>query len=137
MSSLPLSAARPDRRLLPSSLLTAGETQPFLPAPPPGRYFYQHSRAWYRDANPLADGAVDDVLFGDGESGELKVLWRPFEDQLWPRLELYDDCWAALQRLPEVVRLLGSLDGQSVSPDAFCRELGKLGFVDATPLIQP
>jgi hypothetical protein len=126
MTKIALSDSDTRMRLVPTIEAAPGVT------PQAGLHFVQWSRAWYRANVPLEGGAVDDVNFGDADYGDLRMTWYPLDDDVSPRLEVFDDGWTALTRLPGVLEILERYAGESMTPETFCRELTLLGFVDKT-----
>jgi hypothetical protein len=99
------------------------------------RAFIHLSRAWYAQANLAGQKYVDEVWFTDGSGAELLVRWYALGGGApAPRLEVFDDSWAALARLSDVIVLLAEADGKNIPPDVFCRALVRAGFRDDTPI---
>lgn len=97
--------------------------------------FYQHSRSWYACYVPLSDGCVDDIWFsleGIGSRGELAMTWHAIGKNICPRLEVFDDAWAMLAGMTDLIEELRKRDNQLITPQQFCELLVTLGFEDVT-----
>jgi len=107
------------------------------------RYFIHLKRAWYGDATLRQVPYLDEVNFGlkvrasPGTAGEMAVRWFQLDRLIAPRLEVFDDGWAALSTFGDVLEQLGRVSAgtrRSINPPAFCALLESCGFVDLTPL---
>lgn len=102
--------------------------------------FAGFERAFMRTGGSLfeKEDVVDEVMVGfyepeGGTAGEFAVRWRSIGlPEPTPSLEVFDDAWAALARMPELVHALAQYDGQNITPEALCRLLLELGFKDFT-----
>ncbi len=110
--------------------------------------FVHLSEAWYGKTclgNPC--GYKDEIMFGlyhkDGSTqGEMAMRWidinNAFHDEKYiPRLEVFDDAWAVLTMIPNVLAELGNLNGQNITPKEFVQVLLDQGFTDMTPRKNP
>jgi hypothetical protein len=108
------------------------------------RAFYHYGAAWYADAVRDTSREADKVNFGiyhdeGGTSGEMAMTWRVLNNHEPPaaRLECFEDAWAVLATMPDLVDALGNLDGENPQPKEFCALLVSLGFKDETPRVFP
>ncbi len=103
--------------------------------------FIHLKRAWYGASNIAirTDGLIDDVLImlyaKDGVTmrGEFCLAWYELGGKISPRLTVHDDAWAALSMMPDLIKAMGDLNGQDVTPEQFCKVLKELAFADVTP----
>lgn len=108
----------------------------------PVRAFVHHNEAWYAHAT-LRPDTLDEVMIGlyhkdGGTSGEFAIRWMPLGDNPMspaPRLEAFDDSWAALAKFPDLMAFLASVSGQNITPDAVCSALRNMGITDQTPRV--
>lgn len=107
------------------------------------RGFVWSTRAWYAQPSYLARDAVDSITFGlynpqGGTDGEMEMRWvglgtgRPT-----PKLCIFDDAWAALSSMPDLIEALGRLDNQCIDAEEFIALLKHLGFNDLTAYNAP
>lgn len=99
------------------------------------RTFYASHLAWY--GKQLYDQA--EIMFGiDGGEyhGEMAMRWHDIKGWV-PRLEVFDDAWATLAQLPDVVAALAERDNENVTPEEFMDILKELGFEDVTTYENP
>ena len=97
------------------------------------RTFIHLSRAWYGPANLGANTRyVDEVTLSD----DINVRWYALQDDRppAPKLEAFDDSWAALAKMGDLLAWMATQDNKSITPSDFCRALERLGFTDATPI---
>ena len=127
------------------------------PAAAPVRGYCHHAAAWYANNVPAGE-AVDDVIFGlyhpgGGTAGEMRMAWYPVGDGISPRLEIWDEAWALLAQMPEVLAALASIGAAQsaikqaprrrrdanpeITPEQLCAVLERLGFADRTPRTKP
>jgi hypothetical protein len=98
------------------------------------------NKAWYAKSLTLDD---PEILIGDytddgGCTMEFNITWRDLRDnELTPRLMMFNDSWKAFEYYPELFKLLPELDSKKVSQDDFINELLKLGFEDHTQYEDP
>lgn len=95
------------------------------------------SEAWYNYAILRTLLFVEEVLITlhtDTVCGEFAVRWYalPGVSEPCPRLEAFDDSWAALAQ-SGIVDVLARLDSHRPTVFAVCIMLKSLGFVDVTP----
>lgn len=113
-----------------------------MPEDTPVCVFVHHARTRWNPSVPLIDGAQDEISVtvhdaADAIEGEFAIRWYDLNGVWVPRLEVFDDCWRALARLPELIALLGDLNNASVSPLALCDHLTAIGFQDITANYAP
>lgn len=109
------------------------------------RAFCHTRRAWYAEsALDVRRDVKDEVVFGyydedpsQGCQAEMSLRWYLLSGRLVPRLEAFDDSWAALARLQDLLAALAARDGAKLSADEFCELLLSLGFVDRTATESP
>jgi hypothetical protein len=110
------------------------------------RAFYHRNASWYADAlrRNGTSRDVDEVNFGiyhdeGGTSGEMSMRWHNLQANRPPaaRLECFEDAFAALASMPDVIAALGEQDGKEIQPEEFCALLLKLGFKDETNRTAP
>lgn len=98
--------------------------------------FIHLSRAWYGEAALKGRDFVDEiavqVLEDDVLVGEFHIRWETIDWRSTPCLHAFDDSWAALAACPELVKLLGDIDGEDMPPAELTRYLLSLGYADAT-----
>ena len=90
------------------------------------------SRAWYSSAFAREP---DCIMIGfyydnDGTEGEFKLEWS----RIGIQLQVFNDAWEALSRMPELLELMAKLDREEVEPtvDEFAVLLKELGYKDIT-----
>jgi hypothetical protein len=101
------------------------------------RTFYRHTKAFYANAVSLPSGVVEEVMFGythreGGTPGEMAIRWRDHGGRAVPRLECFDDAWAALATFGDLLAAPAEVDGDKMTPDEFCDMLLAHGFKDKT-----
>ena len=105
------------------------------------RSFIQYRRSWYRTPNGAPQNVRGDVSLGvsqgDTSLGVVHVEWVDIGDEYAPRLVAFNDAWAALAAMPDVIAALGEHSDRNLKPAEFCELLITLGFEDATPLTRP
>lgn len=102
----------------------------------PIRAFIHAKEAWYKF--PLAPYTIDEVMVGlyrkdGGTSGEFAVRWSNVGGKSVPRLEAFDNSWAALGQFQDLLVAMSMIDDQGITPTAFCELLKSLGISDRTP----
>ena len=97
--------------------------------PAPKRRFIHFVRYGWEDNIQLSISGMQGIV-------HIKCVWLD-GFMTAPRLRVFDDGWALLAAMPDVIALLATLDGQNVQPLALCKMLEGLGFVDATPEKNP
>ena len=103
----------------------------------PTRSFIHFDRAWYAEANRALvnlEWGDDIALDIDDMPGEVHIEWK---HDMTPLLHVFNDGWALLAAMPDVIALLALLDGQNVQPLNLGNMLEGLGFVDATETVNP
>ena len=106
------------------------------------RQFIHTGRAWYAES-ALRNGRVtDEVMIGmyaadGGTSGEFAVRWSELGGKNVPMLCVFDDAWFSMMMFRDVLEAMASVDGQNVTPEAFCELLVRCGVADATPVDSP
>ena len=107
----------------------------------PTRSFIHFDRAWYAEKNRAVANYewIDDItLVIDNMPGEVHIEWIIIGGMTCaPRLVSFNDSWKLLAAMPDVIALLATLDGQNVQPVTLCTMLEKMGFVDATEIVNP
>ena len=102
------------------------------------RTYIQHGRAWYNARSTAMKDVVDDVHLevrdGDQKLGTVHIEWINLYSLVVPRLVAFDDSWAALAAMPDVIAALGQRHNQNLNPIALCEILKSLGFEDVTPV---
>lgn len=104
------------------------------------RTFIHLKRAWYGGASLGFGGYVDEVLLriagDDTPNGEIMIRWYALQDlrRPAPRLEVFDDAWAALGVCGDVLAWMASQDNQNATAEDVCQALTVMGFTDATPI---
>lgn len=109
------------------------------------RSFIATHEAWYAKHNPRSTrGEVAEVMFGlypedGGTSGEMALRWYPLTPNAPPnpRLEVFDDAWAVLATMPDVLAWLAEHDSKDPSPADFMDALRSMGFRDHTQREDP
>lgn len=110
------------------------------------RAFYHTNESWYADAlrRGRASDYVDEVHFGiyhdgGGTSGEMSVRWYNLVSGKPPaaRIECFEDAFAALASMPDLIEALGKVGGTDIQPEAFCALLLRLDFTDETKRTAP
>ena len=105
--------------------------------------FIHTGRAYYAARELAREKYVDEVIFGlyapeGGSHGEMQICWYPWSAlsimPMLPRLECYDDGWAVLAQLRDVLDEMATVGDQDITPEAFCTLLERCGFEDATPV---
>lgn len=103
------------------------------------RAFYHFNESWYASAARTSGRVVDEVTFGiyheeGGTSGEMSMRWHDIASGRppAPRLECFDDAFAVLAGMPDLIAALAEHDGENMAPSDFCLLLVKLGFKDET-----
>ncbi len=99
------------------------------------------SESWYYEANRPTMNCMDEVNFGyfdpeGGTSGEMSMEWHDLNNELVPKLGVYNDGWDALSNFQDLIVELGKLDDINISPKQFCDLLDTLGFKDGTERIR-
>ena len=97
------------------------------------RGFIWSSRAWYAEA---AD-CKHEISFGmyargGGTTGEMHVKWHQVGGKWVPRLECFDDAWAALSTFGDLLKEMGLLDNVTPTEERFVEMLKRCGFKDMT-----
>jgi len=97
------------------------------------RGFVWSSKAWYAKANKIKMGDICFGLYskGGGTVGELYMEWGG--ERNIPILKSYNDSWAVLASIKDVIDALGKADDQNITEDDFVKILLNCGFVDRTP----
>ena len=107
----------------------------------PKRTFIHFNRAWYAAANRIAFPnywPIDDIAISvAGGGGEVHIEWINMNHQHEARLHAFDDSWATLAHMTDVIAALAQYDNQNPQPLTICRMLKELGFEDATEEINP
>jgi len=106
------------------------------------RTFVHYSEAWYSSVLNKNSEYTDEVGFGmshsgGGTSGEMMMRWYYLGGKDHPRLEVFDDGWAALASFGDLIFELEKLDNTDPTPKQFCEILLRLGFVDNTERENP
>jgi len=106
------------------------------------RRFYHLSQAWYGERLLKTLTVVDELSMGfyhaDGSTtGEFRIQWERLDDEIIPRLVVYNDGWDALWRFRDVLEKLASLDGQNPTPNQVAGVLKSCDVKDATPREKP
>ena len=105
------------------------------------RAYYITSESWWgkEKMRLLAkERIVEEVTFGMFSAGgqgcdyELAMRWHTLSNIPVPRLEIFQDSWAALEELHDVFKALAKLCGKRISPSEFAALLLRLGFTDHT-----
>lgn len=115
------------------------------------RQYIHLEEAWYAKSTLANADYVDDVMFGfyspsGGTSGEMGVRWYVLGTKwkqlpsgyqqvphIAPKLEVFSDAWHTLAQLKDVIDKLAEVDGEDITPGAFCQLLESCGFIDNTP----
>lgn len=100
--------------------------------------FSRTSQAWY--AHPALFRKSDhEALYGHEEiglagevEGEVFIRWESLGGREVPQLQVFDDGWALLASVPEVIQMLGRLSDHTPTPDQVIAGLKELGFTDET-----
>ncbi len=110
------------------------------------RTFYISSEAWFsrerfdRNTSKIAAEIMVSVdAPGGGTLGEFGIRWHTFPhyEKTVPRLEVFDDGWASLASMPDLIAALGTLDNTNPQPAEIAALLLSLGFTDVTPREEP
>lgn len=105
------------------------------------RAYYVTSESWWgtEKMRLLAkERIVEEIVFGmfsaDGQGSdyELGMRWHALSGIPTPRLEIFQDSWAALEDLHDVFTALAKSCGKCISPSEFAALLLRLGFTDHT-----
>lgn len=106
------------------------------------RGFYNTGAAYYARRRP--DGTLDSPGYpldeimvtmagnGGGSGGEFSVHWSKLGGERVPRLMVYDDAWAALAAMPDLLACMAQVDNRNITPAQFIEILKTLGFNDLT-----
>ena len=104
---------------------------------------YSHAgKAWHGMGVFPHSNTVDEINIGfidedGGTCGEFCIAFEALRGRVSPRLMVYHDGWAALNRCRDLLDALAALDNTAPSPDEVCRLLTSLGFEDITPRVRP
>lgn len=106
------------------------------------RGFYHTSAAWYGKTIQLPDRAVDEVMVGlypedGGTNGEFSVKWYELAGKATPKLEVYDDAWAALAQFRDLLDAMADVAGKDITPHELCYILIECGMADLTERVAP
>lgn len=105
------------------------------------RTFLYSQEAWYAripsDAHLYQEAEVMIHVDTPEVSGEFAVRWRQVGDEVFPRLEMYDDAWAVLPHVSDLLQEMAKLNDQNIAPQAFCSLLKTLGMKDVTERLVP
>lgn len=98
------------------------------------RGFYHVSKSIYADGKTWKNGEFDEITMGfyhpdGGTTGEFCITWT----QLGPQLRVFDDAWSALSGFSDLLGVLATHDGESLTPEAVITLLKELGIEDETP----
>ncbi|MFP3637758.1 hypothetical protein [Paraburkholderia sp. SIMBA_054] len=103
------------------------------------RGFHHFASAFYAsNSRPDrdCDDRVDFGLYQPGTgvgSGEMGMEWRTVSGEpMCPRMSVHGDAFALLEEFRDVMAALAAVDGERLSPKAFCDLLLRLGFQDFT-----
>jgi hypothetical protein len=105
------------------------------------RGFCHFGEAWWADAS-RSSKFTDVVMFGTynpagGCEAEMAVRWVELGRKNVPQLQVFDDAWAVLASMPDLIDALRDHNDQNIDPKAFCALLMGLGFKDQTPRVNP
>ena len=101
--------------------------------------FSNYHKRYSRSAPRQLDARhVDESTFGiyPNEPGEavpatMAMRWYPAgENSPSPCLEVFDDAWAALAQLTDLLARLAEHDNQNLTPEQFCEILRQCDFAD-------
>lgn len=103
----------------------------------PIRAFVHVAEAWYA-ASAASPHTIDEITVGiyhedGGTTGEFDIRWTKVGHNVVPRLEAFDDSWAALMQFKDLLEAMSLIDNQGITPMAFCGLLKSLGISDKTP----
>lgn len=105
------------------------------------RKFICSQEAWYAripsDAHLYKQAEVMIHVEAGGVDGEFAIRWKQVGGAASPRLEMYDDAWAVLPHVSDLLQEMAKLNDQNVTPQAFCSLLKSLGMKDATERLVP
>lgn len=105
------------------------------------RQFVHGAEAYYASTS-LGPDRVDYINIGmyhpdGGSTGEFMVTWIKLGDKVVPRLEVFDVAWSALYLFDDVLHRMSEVDGDSITPAAFCQILHECNVEDITPRRDP
>lgn len=103
--------------------------------------FYRSRKAYYFGSYTHSEGVLCDIMVGDynpdgGCVGEFAIEWKELGGKVVPQLRAWDDSWAVLAAMPELLELMGKVSADSVSEDQMAAHLISLGYKDLTPYTQ-
>jgi len=106
------------------------------------RGFHHSSAAWYARPEMFERGVTASMTIGmyhcdGGTMGEFSIKWHALGSRApTPRLEVFDDAWAALAEFADVLDALKNHDNQKIQPLRMCELLRGLGIKDLTQYTQ-
>ena len=99
------------------------------------QYYFREDRAF------MLPDVKYEIMIGDypeegGTKGEFGVRWTELGGSLVPQLEVYDDAWGVLNKMPELISFLAEHDNECISIDEFVEGLQSLGYIDDTNYVR-
>ncbi len=104
------------------------------------KVFYCSNLAYY--AKSIGRDEVVETMVGlfdadGGTHGEFAIRWANIGDNTVPQLQAYDDSWAALSEMPELIKVLAENDNKNLSQGEINSLLLSLGYEDTTSYTSP
>ena len=100
------------------------------------RAFYSVSAAYYARPGDPHEVMIGMYHPGGGTSGEFAIRWHELGTLTRkisaPRLEVFDDGWAALAHFRDLLKWLASKDGKNITHDELVAQLKAMGLQDRT-----
>ncbi len=103
--------------------------------------FYRSAKAYYYGSYTHSEGVVCDIMVGDynpggGCKGEFAIEWRRLAGKIVPVLRSWDDSWAVLADMPELLALMKNVAWLNITEEQMAAHLVGLGYKDLTPYTQ-
>jgi hypothetical protein len=103
--------------------------------------FYRSAKAYYYGSFVHSEGVVCDIMVGDynpdgGCVGEFAIEWKRLGGNVIPQLRAWDDSWAVLADMPELIALMKNIAGLNITEEQMAAHLVGLGYKDLTAYTQ-
>lgn len=102
--------------------------------------FYMSNLAYY--AKVLNKEDRFETMIGvyseeDGLDGEFAIRWHELGAEDVPRIEAFNDSWASLCAVPELLEFFKEHDGKNITQEYLAKNLIRMGFEDVTVYDDP
>jgi hypothetical protein len=100
--------------------------------------FVRFDKAWYAKSNGIVLPCIGLECMADGGGchWECSVSWDELCGGLVPKISIFSDAWMGIPTLRPLFKAMAKMT-ENIAADAFCEELKKLGWEDATQYKRP